>query len=376
MSNATIAAGMPQMAEVFRDTPNAEFLTKLILTTPALLIVVCAPLAGVVIDRFGRVRFLQACMLLYGFAGASGFVLSDLHHILIGRALLGVAVAGIMTATTTLAGDYFSGEARTRFLGRQSIFMSFGGVVFIGAGGLLAEFSWRLPFLVYLASWLLLIPAMKYLTEPPRHERAVSDGPDERVPYGGLALAYALTFFMLVMFYMTPVQIPFLLRDIGVPSSLLAAGAIVLSSFTSAGGALWLPRLRPRMSNVAIYALAMLIIATGYAAIALADGYLLVMIGVGVSGFGVGIIFPNCSLWVISLAPARLRGRLLGMMTAALYLGQFSSPILVQPAVSSYGLPGAFGVFAAIATVVAVSLIAARAPLDRFSARRPARDSR
>ena len=290
MSNATIAPGMPQMAEVFRDTPNAELLTKLILTTPALLIVVCAPIAGIIIDRFGRVRFLQACMLLYGFAGASGFILSELHHILAGRALLGVAVAGIMTATTTLAGDYFSGESRSRFLSTQSIYMSFGGMVFIGTGGLLAEFSWRLPFLVYLSAWLLLLPAVKYLNEPSRHERSASAGPDEPLPYAGLALAYSLAFFMLVIFYMTPVQIPFLLRDIGIPSSLLAAGAIVLSSFTSAGGALLLPRLRLRTGNVVIYAIAMIIIAAGYGSIAAADGYALVMLGVAVSGFGVGII--------------------------------------------------------------------------------------
>ena len=73
MANATIAASMPRMAEVFGDTPNAAFLAKLILTMPALFIVVCAPLAGIFIDRFGRLKFLYASMLLYGLAGASGF---------------------------------------------------------------------------------------------------------------------------------------------------------------------------------------------------------------------------------------------------------------------------------------------------------------
>ena len=84
------------MAEVFSGSPNAQFLTKLVLTTPALFIVVCAPLAGVIIDRYGRLKFLFASLLLYGFAGASGFFLDDLNHILAGRALLGVAVAGII----------------------------------------------------------------------------------------------------------------------------------------------------------------------------------------------------------------------------------------------------------------------------------------
>src|SRR3954463_11589121 len=86
MSNATIAAAMPRMAAVFSDTPHAEFLTKPILTTPALPLVLCAPAllivlcarpAGVFIDRFGRARFLFANLVLYGIAGASGFVLDD-----------------------------------------------------------------------------------------------------------------------------------------------------------------------------------------------------------------------------------------------------------------------------------------------------------
>ncbi len=364
MSNATIAASMPRMAQVFRDTPHAEFLTKLVLTTPALLIVVCAPLAGAFIDRFGRIRFLYANLVLYGFAGGSGFVLDSLHDILIGRALLGVAVAGIMTTATTLLGDYYTGEARIRYAGTQSLFMSLGGVVFIGAGGILSEFSWRLPFLIYLASWAILVPALRFLDEPPRHSHLKGTGPERPAPVAALSLAYALIFFALVMFYMTPVQLPFLLRDIGILSSGLAAGPIVLGSLASGVGALVLPRLRRNMGFVIVYALAMMMIALGYAIIALAHGYGTVLAGAAISGCGVGLIFPNSGLWVTALAPARLRGRLLGMMTAAVYLGQFFSPILVQPAVSTVGLSGAFGVFAGIAALVSVVLFAGHARME------------
>ncbi len=369
MSNATIAASMPRMAAVFGDTPNAEFLSKLILTTPALLIVICAPIAGWFIDRFGRVRFLLANLVLYGFAGASGFVLDDLHHILVGRAMLGVAVAGIMTTSTTLLGDYFSGEERIRFAGTQSLFMSLGGVVFIGAGGLLAELSWRLPFLIYLVSWLVLIPAAKYLDEPRRHVRLASDEPDRPAPVGALALAYSLIFFALVMFYMTPVQLPFLLRDIGISSSALAAGPIVIGSLASGGGAMTLPRLRQSMGYVTVYAFSMTLIALGYGVIAVTTSYAVILLGAAISGFGVGIIFTNSGLWVTALAPARLRGRLLGMMTAAIYLGQFSSPVMVQPAVSTVGLSGAFGVFAGVAAAVAALLFAFRRRLDKRAMR-------
>lgn len=356
MANATIAASMPRMAEVFSDTPDAQFLAKLILTTPALFIVACAPLAGIVIDRYGRLRFLYISMVLYGLAGASGFFLDNLHHILVGRALLGVAVAGTMTTTTTLLGDYFVGAERLKYAGLQGVSMSFAGVLFVGAGGILAEFDWRWPFLVYLSAWVALIPVMRFLYEPPRHARRTDGEAEARPPVRPLALAYALTFFLLVVFYMTPVQVPFLLRDIGVPSSGLAALAICLSSLTSAGGAMMQHRFHYRVGFVSIYVYAMLLVALGYAAIAMTQSYAMVLLGTAISGFGVGVLFPNAALWVTTLAPARLRGRLLGIMTASMYLGQFFSPILVEPAVSAVGLSGAFGVISGAATLISVLL--------------------
>lgn len=344
------------MAEVFSDTPNAPFLAKLILTTPALFIVIFAPLAGICIDRYGRLKFLFASMLLYGLAGASGFFLNDLNHILVGRAFLGIAVAGIMTTTTTLIGDYFSGAERLRYMGLQAVYFSFAGVLFIGAGGVLAEFDWRLPFLIYLSSWAVLVPAIWYLHEPQRHQRKAGDAPDVPVPVKPLVLAYALTFFLLVVFYMTPVQLPFLLRSIGVQSSGLAALAICLASLTSAGGAMTQRRLHSRIGFVSTYACSMLVVVAGYALVAIAQNYAVVLLGASLAGFGVGILFPNAGLWVTTLAPARMRGRLLGIMTASMYLGQFFSPILVEPVVNRVGLSGAFGVISALSLCVAALL--------------------
>ncbi|MFM9969426.1 MAG: MFS transporter [Burkholderiales bacterium] len=365
MANATIAASMPHMAEVFSDTPNAPFLAKLILTTPALFIVIFAPLGGLFIDRFGRVKFLFANMLLYGFAGASGFFLSDLHHILVGRALLGVAVAGIMTTTTTLIGDYFAGAERLKYVGLQGVYFSFAGVLFVGAGGILAEFDWRWPFLVYLSSWIVLIPAIKFLHEPSHEARNQGGGGASPVPTQPLILAYALTFFLLVVFYMTPVQIPFLLRDMGVHSSGLAALAICLGSLTSGGGAMMQRRFHYRVGFVSIYAYSMILVAVGYGLIATTHSYAMVLVGTAISGFGAGVLFPNAAMWVTTLAPPRLRGRLLGMMTASMYLGQFFSPILVEPAVAAVGLSGAFALAALGAIGMSIFLWATCRKFDR-----------
>jgi MFS family permease len=357
MAAATIAPALPRMADAYRGVAGMELLTKLVLTTPALAIALCAPLAGAIIDRFGRLALLTGSLLLYGLAGAAGYVLHDLHAILASRFVLGIAIAGTMTTTTALVGDYYAGEARTRFASLQSLVMSLGAVISVGLGGLLADIDWRMPFLLYLGGWVALIPALAFLNEPERGgSRAPEAGDAQRVAIGRVAAAYAITLFAVVMFYMTPVQLPFLVRAIGVDSSAAAGAAIAVSSLAAAVGSAAFPRVRRFNGVFAVYAWAIAAMAAGYALIGLADAYWMVIVGATASGFGVGLFFPNSSLWVLALAPARLRGRLAGGLTAAIFLGQFLSPLALQPVVASASLAAAFGVAAAMMALVATGL--------------------
>ncbi|MDZ7740455.1 MAG: MFS transporter [Bacteroidota bacterium] len=131
MAGATIAPSLPQMEKVFSESEHAAFFSRLILTIPALFIAFLSPLAGYIIDEYGRRKTLLYSLALYALAGTSGLYLTNIYAILAGRALLGVAVAGTMTTTITLIGDYFEGMERRRFMGYQGSFMGMGGVVFI-----------------------------------------------------------------------------------------------------------------------------------------------------------------------------------------------------------------------------------------------------
>lgn len=78
MAGATIAPSLPDMRNYFSSVENADYLVRLVLTLPALFIVIGSPISGVIIDRFGRKPLLAASVLLYGLAGSSGFVLNSL----------------------------------------------------------------------------------------------------------------------------------------------------------------------------------------------------------------------------------------------------------------------------------------------------------
>jgi MFS family permease len=100
MAGATIAPGLPGMLEQFKTVPGAELLVRLVITTTALAVAIAAPFAGLLADRIGRKPLLIFGLILYVIAGTSGAYLESLPLILIGRALLGVAVAAIMTANS------------------------------------------------------------------------------------------------------------------------------------------------------------------------------------------------------------------------------------------------------------------------------------
>ena len=217
MSGAALAAALPALQDHFSGVANVEILSRLVLTVPALFIVATSPLAGFIVDRWGRKRILLLTTALFCVGGTAGFFVDTLIDILISRAVLGIAVAGIMTASTTLIADYFTGESRNRLMGMQAAWMGLGGMVYVAAGGLLSDLNWRAPFLIY-ASAVIVIPFMIAAIHEPlaasSHHGSVDSSPTGRLPLGIAAAAYGLTFANMLAFFLIPVQLAFHLRDL------------------------------------------------------------------------------------------------------------------------------------------------------------------
>ena len=72
MAGATISPTLPSIGKVFADTPRSDLLVRLVLTLPALFTAIGAPIAGGIIDRFGRRPLLFGVIVLYALAGGSG----------------------------------------------------------------------------------------------------------------------------------------------------------------------------------------------------------------------------------------------------------------------------------------------------------------
>lgn len=358
MAGATIAPSLPEMKAAFPDNPSADTLVKLVLTIPGLFIAITAPLSGWIIDRFGRIRLLIFALTMYAAAGTSGLYLDTLPAIIVGRAFLGLAVGAIMTTAVALIGDYFEGEERQKFLGTQAGIMAFSGTLFISAGGFLADIHWRYPFLIYGIALIAIPLVLIYLIEPrktaPTEQEQTSIKDIPSIAW----TVYVLSFFGMTVFYMMPVQVPFLIQEISNVDNTAAGLALAFSMLVAGTSSFNYPRLKRRFTHYQIYGIAFLLIGIGYGMLYYASSYAMTYPGLLVAGAGAGLIMPNSNLCLVTLASPEMRGRVLGLLTTFIFFGQFASPLVFQPIINFTSIQEGF-LYLALALIIlsVISLI-------------------
>jgi MFS family permease len=367
MANATISPSLPGLAQAFSDTPNIETLAGLVLALPSVAIVLTAALFGSLLDRVSWKPVLYGALVFYALGGAAGALMDGMTGLLVSRFALGLGVAAAMTTVSMLAAQLFEGEARNRFMGWQAAAMSAGGIVFILTGGLLAEITWRAPFLTYLLALPFVVLALAMFRPLPA--RFVSATPDARAraPIPTLALTGGLGFLTMAIFYLVPTKLPFHMAELGITAPSTVALAVAGVTMTSAPGALLFGRLRARLSAAAIFALSYGIMGVGYMVVATADATPQILLGTLIAGLGLGPSMPNIMSVLMARTPPEARGKAAGFATTCFFAGQFAAPIFAGVVAGPFGLSVTFAVFGVVlfalaATALARMLVRAPAP--------------
>ena len=289
------------------------------------------PLFGFLSDSWGRRRLLLISLVGFAVAGTSGYFVDTLTALLAGRAALGLCIAGIKTCTVAMVGDYFQGEERQKFLGLQGSAMKFGGVVFLVLGGLLADISWRTPFLVYLLAFVVLPGVILYLSDVNIAHTDVKS--DEKIPWRPAAIVLATTFIASGFYFMILVQLPFFLDQAFSSSRFQIGIASASGNIVAALVATRFYLFKERLSYPTMFSLVFLMLGTGYFIVSLSSSYGAVVAGLAVSGLGIGLIVPSQDSWMLAIAPGSRRGVATGLVATVMYLGQFMVPILLQPVI-------------------------------------------
>jgi len=354
MSGATISPTLPEMTAAFPGNPSAETLVKLVLTIPGLFIALTAPFSGWVIDKFGRIKLLVFTLFLYAAAGTAGLYLNTLFEIIVSRAILGVAVGGIMTTSVALIGDLFEGVERQKLLGIQAGIMSLAGTLFITAGGALADIGWRYPFAIYGLAIMAIPFVLKYIQEPKVIKVETDDITKAQTIPKQAWVVYIVGFFGMSCFYMMPVQIPFFILSIEEVSNVAIGLSLAITMLVAGTVSFKYQSVKKHFTYNQVYGISFLIMGIGYFAISYATSYLWVFPGMLIAGAGAGLVMPNSNLCIVNLASPESRGRVLGLLTTFFFLGQFASPLLLQPLVNITSIPKAFFVLSLAMMIAAI----------------------
>ena len=333
-----LAPMLPKLQDTFGTEPYAGVLVPMILTVPALVLALLAPLAGVLIDRFGRKRLLVAATLLYALFGTAPLWLDSLRAVVAGRALLGAAEAFVMTACTTLIGDHYGGRMRDRYLALQSVCATVSATAFIILGGAMGTADWHAPFRLY-AVGLLLAPAMAAFLPASRSRVGEHEAPHPaRRPSSALRLAgvCALSVFGGIVFYAVPVETAYLMNGLGIESSgLIGMVTAIASAGTVCGSVIFASMIgRPERRLPAILALC----GAGFVVIGLAHSVAVLILGTFLNCVGTGFLLPSLLTWAMSKLHYANRGRGTGLWTASFFLGQFLCPFTLTALQSTTGL--------------------------------------
>lgn len=373
MTAATISPALPGLERQFSQTEANALLVRLLVSAPALAVVLVVPWCGMIADRAGRRRMLLAGLVLFVLAGSAGLVLPTLPAILASRLCLGLALAMIMTAQSALLGDYFSGRALQQVSSAQVSARNLGGLVFILSAGLLATLGPRLPFAIYALPMLVLPFFWRVIVEPPRPAApapgsAAAGGAPGPVlgPVLGLAAGQmAVT----MLFFVMPTQLPFFLAASGHAAPAMTGAALGLLMLAGGVAAPAYPWLRARLGNGGSWACGFGLMGAGFALLVAVPAQAAVFLGCAAIGAGYALSIPGFVVLSLAATPPGRRGRTGALLTASVFLGQVLSPLLSSPALAQWGWRSSgLGLAAILGGAAAVLCILALAPALR---RRP-----
>jgi MFS transporter, ACS family, hexuronate transporter len=144
---------------------------------------VCAPVSGLLVDRFGFTRVAVIALAAWSIVGIATAFAPSFHALLVCRILLGCAESASLPAVAKAYVTYLSPPERSMGTAATQIALTIGAVgATLLAGGLAAKYGWQSTFLVAGILGLLWIPLWLRMSVTQQSE--VHTFPPEVAPMG------------------------------------------------------------------------------------------------------------------------------------------------------------------------------------------------
>jgi MFS family permease len=339
MGGPALAPALPAIKAAYAPVPHIEFWTKTLLAVTGLFSAVGAPLFGWLSDRWGRKRALVAALLGWAFFGSSGMIPQPFWTLLAGRAALGLSLGGLLAANTAMIADSFGADRQRRMMGLQSAFSSSGVLLALIVSGWVAGLHWRWSFSLFLLGFAVA-PLVLACPEPARRDSRPQEAVGAAPFAAGLAGLCLFAFMVLVAFTIIPTQLPFFMKQQGVHSAARMGLLLAFMPLSAAVAGRVYARVSPRLGLWNLFPFAGLAMLAGFEVLSRTTGLAHLIGGQVLVGLGCGLAMPHVNIVLARLVPQERRGRAMGLLTGSKFMGQFFSPILLQPVLvySGYGV--------------------------------------
>lgn len=327
MAGAAIAPALGIIKQHFASAPG--LLVQLIVSMPALLIIITS-LVFRTISKVLRTRSIAIIgLLLYVVAGAGCYWVQEIHVLLALRALLGVSVGLIMPLSTGLLAYYFPPTELARLMGLSAAMNQMGGVVATLLAGLLATIEWNYAFLVYLLGLIALVMVLVWLPNEQLSSHDKQGNAFEPRHLLKFRPSVIGMFLLMLIFFIFPTNFAIIASHQTALSPQAITIIMVGLDFVAFFVGLAFGHLMKAFRRAIKY----------FAPISFVLGYGLYLLGnitslllgsalIGVAA-GVGVPYLNT---IASIKGGKNSATtVMPLLSAALYLGQFVSPIMVMP---------------------------------------------
>lgn len=333
MAGAAIAPALGIIKQHFASAP--DLLVQLIVSMPALLIIITS-LFFRTISNVLRTRSIAIIgLVLYVLAGAGCYFVHDIHVLLVMRALLGVSVGLIMPLSTGLLAYYFPPEKLARLMGLSAAMNQMGGVVATLLAGLLATIEWNDAFLVYILGLIVLVMVLVWLPDEQLSSHDKQGNAFEPRHLLKFHPSVIGMFMLMLIFFIFPTNFAIIAGQQTSLSpqaiTIIMVGLDLVAFFVGlAFGHLMKAFRRP------IKYFAPISFLIGYS-LYLPGNITCLLLGSALIGVAAGVGVPYLNTIASIKGGKNSATTVMPLLSAALYLGQFISPIVVMPLSGMFG---------------------------------------
>ena len=334
MAGAAVAPALATMFEHFSDCPKV--LVQLIVSIPAFFIILTNLLFLEISRHFGSRTIALAGLVLYVASGVCCFFATGIGVLLVMRALLGVSVGLVMPLSTGLLAYYYPPEQQARLMGLSAAMNQIGGVTATLLAGILCTVGWNYSFLVYSLGLIAVVLVALFLPDErlgSSNKRGVPFTPKQLLKFHpsvvGMVLLMTIFFVFVTNFAITASHDG---KFSAVEITLIMVGTDVVATFVE----LFFGKMMRHIPHVMKY-LAPAFFIIGFSLYCASDSTAFVLAGSACIGMGNGVGIPYLNTIASIKGGRNSATTVMPLLSAALYLGQFVSPLLVSPVAKLLG---------------------------------------